>query len=147
MAQMPFPDARFDGLMAITSLMYAGSRTPEVLAEIRRVTRPGATVLFVDPGDEINRLIARLRGGRSQTPTGGSGFTREEYTAQFAAAGFEVMDQGGNSATSALLLVPGLAKMEGPMARRCLEAMSRRDCRSGGYAAHALHRWVTVRRR
>ena len=147
MVQMPFATASFDGLMAVTSLMYAGERTAEVLAEIRRITRPGATVLFIDPGDEINQLIARLRRRAEQTPTGGKGFARRAYTSLFETAGYDVLTKGGNAFTSALLLVPGLAKAEGPRARSWLEATSRRDCHTGGYAAHALHRWVLARRR
>lgn len=147
MAQMPFPTARFDGLMAITSLMYAGSQAAAVLAEMHRITKPGALVLLVDPGDEINRLIAWLRGGRAATPTGGSGFAREGYVDLIGNAGFEVLQKGGNSWLSALLLVPGFATRERPWMQSLLQATSRRDCQEAGYAAHALHRWVIARRR
>lgn len=147
MESTPFPSAHFDGVMAVTSLMYAGARAATVLAEIHRITKPGGWVLFVDPGDEIHRLIAGLRGRKVSTPTGGKGFSRDGYAALFTGAGFEVQRKGGNSWLSALLLVPGLARLERPWMKSLLASTRDRDCRASGYSAHALHRWVLARRR
>lgn len=148
MARLPFADAAFDGVMAITSLMYAplGARG-EVLREIARVMRPDGHLLLLDPGLEMQRLVAFVRGNRAKSPTGGSGFRMDEYRKVAEGTGLEILAAGGNPALSAILLLPGAGRSKGRFAMKLLNRMARRDSRHGGYSVLAMHRWLLSRRR
>jgi SAM-dependent methyltransferase len=147
MAKLPFADAAFEGVMAVTSLMYATQRERGlVLREMARVLRPGGCLLLIDPGLEVQRLVALVRGKRAESPTGGSGFERDEYRKMTQAAGFDIEVAGGNLALSLLLLVPGVGSARGSFINRLLKNMARRDSRCDGYSTLAMHRWLLARR-
>src|SRR6185437_2568770 len=56
--RLPFATGVFDAVMAVTCLMY-GERAsvPRQIEDIRRVLRPHGTLLLLDPGCELQRLI------------------------------------------------------------------------------------------
>lgn len=142
---LPFASGCFDGVLAVTCLMYADrEHVSNVLAGIRRVLKPRGTVLLLDPGIEMQRLIALGRGGHGKSPTGGLGFGRSEYLRLVRAAGFRVMKQGGNPWLSGVLLVPGIGRSESSCLSQWLLRCAARDCRNGGYSHLALHRWVSA---
>jgi SAM-dependent methyltransferase len=146
LTDLPFANACVDGALAVTSLMYLPrSHLSQAFAEIRRVLRPGAPLLLLDPGLEAQRWIGRLRPSARASRTGGNGFAQSEYRSAVAAAGFEVLSAGGNACFSAWL--PGL--ILGAQWRRWLQWLgahvSRGDARAGGYVYWALHRWLVVR--
>lgn len=148
MARLPFADAAFDGVMAVTSLMYAplGDRG-EVLRELARVMTPGGHLLLLDPGLEVQRLVAFVRGKGAKSPTGGSGFRLNEYREIAEKAGFDIVAAGGNPALSGILLLPGVGRAKGRFAMKLLNSMAGSDSRHGGYSVLAMHRWLLSRRR
>lgn len=146
-AYLPFADESFDGVMAVTCLMYAEPKSmPGVLSNLLRVVRPGGIVLLLDPALELQQAIARIRGQQAHSPTGGQGFKRSGYIEMIAASGFTIVASGGNPALSTALLIPGLARSEGAWSARLLGWCARKDCRRSGFSAAALHRWVLARR-
>lgn len=141
----PFAAHTFDGIVAITSLMYAA--TPQrtaVFSGLARLLRPGGVVLLLDPGAEMLRLLGRLRRGAS--PTGGEGFTREDYLDLARTAGLRVDARGGNPCLTLVLLLPGVAQAHAGLSAALLTRAGRADARGGSYARFALHRWLLATR-
>lgn len=144
---IPFIDGRFDGVLAVTVLMYAErARVAQLLTEIHRVVAPGGSVLLLDPGLGLQQWIARVRRNRDRSPTGGSGFGLAEYRRLVEHAGFRITHEGGNPWLSAALLVPGVRGSSKDRVAHLLSDCARRDCRAGGYSAFALHRWIRATR-
>lgn len=144
---LPFVSECFDGAMVVTCLMYGGrSGTTETLRDLRRVLRSDGIALFVDPGIEMQRLIACIRRNRTVSPTGGAGFARKEYQALIRDAGFSIVAVGGNPLLSALLMVPGIGGSMRKNSARLLQRAAGFDCKLAGYSLTALHRWVLARK-
>lgn len=143
---LPFRHQVFDGILAITCLMYAEYRVPELLQGLLRVLRPNSPILLLDPGLEIQRIVAWLRGGKSRSPTGGLGYGRLEYTELVSDAGFGILCKGGNPNLSKALLVPTLATKSSGWRTRALDRAVRADCQLSGYSRWALHRWILAKR-
>lgn len=61
--QMPFEDASFDVVFASLSLHHAGSRADRarVLAEMKRVLKPGGVILVYDMFPVVNEAARRFR--------------------------------------------------------------------------------------
>jgi len=145
--QLPFIDESFDGILAVTCLMYvAPERIPELLNRLHSLLRPGGILLLLDPGLEVQRLVARVRGTQVSSPTGGQGFTCEEYCKLIEGAGFVIKARGGNPWMSMALMIPGVAKAMGRRISRVLARVGRIDHQEAGYRAVALHRWLLVQR-
>ncbi|MGK5640624.1 SAM-dependent methyltransferase [Streptomyces sp. URMC 126] len=99
-AALRFPDASFDAVMAIDSLLHMPDR-PRVLMELARVLRPGRRLVLTDffdrrqPGDARGETprACRQRFLAAPAPSG------EEYARTVAEAGFlveEVLDISDN---------------------------------------------------
>jgi SAM-dependent methyltransferase len=145
--QLPFIDESFDGILAVTCLMYVPPEgIPELLNRLRLLLRPGGVLLLLDPGLEVQRLVARVRGTQASSPTGGQGFTCEEYCQLIEGAGFVIQARGGNPWMSMALMTPGVAKAMGRRISRILVRVGRIDHQEAGYRALALHRWLLVQR-
>jgi 27-O-demethylrifamycin SV methyltransferase len=96
--RLPLADATFDAAWALESLLHVESR-PRALAEIRRVTKPGARLAIADvtadmplETDELAELVSAFRLG--------SLCSLEQYVAEVEAAGFRVLgaqDIGANT--------------------------------------------------
>jgi SAM-dependent methyltransferase len=146
-SQLPFIDESFDGILAVTCLMYvAPERISELLNRLRLLLRPGGVLLLLDPGLEVQRLVARVRGAEASSPTGGQGFTCEEYGQLAKGAGFIIRARGGNPWMSMALMIPGVAKAVGRRISSMLARIGRIDHQEAGYRALALHRWLLVQR-
>ena len=145
--RLPFENDTFDAVMAVTCLMYAARTSiPEQMKDIRRVLRPHGTLLLLDPGYELQRLIAAASFKSAQSPTGGRGFSMAEYPALVSKGGFRIRAMGGNPRLSAALLVPGVARSNGPMIGRFVEIQGRKDRHEKGFSRLALHRWIVASR-
>ena len=144
---LPFADASFDGAMAVTCLMYSDSRkVSRILSDLRRVIKPGGTMLLLDPALELQRVVARVLGQSVCSPTGGRGFAMSDYYRLIGASGFTIMAKGGNPALSAALLVPMVGRTARSWPLQVLDWCSRLDRRQAGYSRLALHRWVLASR-
>lgn len=79
---LPFPDASFGAAVSIDVLCHAGVHPPAALAELRRVLRPGGTLVLNLPAYEWLRSAhdARVHNARR--------FTRGEATRVVTDAGF-----------------------------------------------------------
>lgn len=145
--RLPFVTGSFDAVMAVTCLMYgARASVPDLLVDVRRVLRSRGTLLLLDPGYELQKLIQVVRPRREQSPTGGAGFTVAEYPALLADCHFIVDARGGNPWTSGALLMPGVGRSHSPWSARLINRVAIRDCRVAGYSRFALHRWVLATR-
>lgn len=145
-ARLPYAASSFDAVLAVTCLMYT-ERTgvPGVLRGLRELIRPGGVLLLLDPGVELQRTVAKVRGNRSRSPTGGDGFAREEYVRLIQDSGFRIVARGGNPWLSTLLLLTqGGSKTTHGVAAGLLDRCLRRDCRASGYSRFALHRWIVA---
>lgn len=139
----PFVADAFDGIISITCLMYVPrTELAHTLETLRSILRLGGVFLSVDPGYELQHLIARMRRDKSHSATGGQGFSREEYRDLFEQSSFVVAAVGGNPCLSTALIVPGVAKSNADWVSATLARLGRRDCRTAGYSRFALHRWI-----
>ena len=144
---LPFTNASFDGVLAVTCMMYAQrARAAQWLAGVHRVLKPGGTLLLLDPGLELQRWVARVRSQRDRSPTAGAGFGLAEYRNLVQTAEFKIVHEGGNPWLSAALLVPGVRQSGNARVIRGLISCARRNCRIGGYSPLALHRWILAAR-
>jgi SAM-dependent methyltransferase len=144
----PFLAGSFDGIMAITCLMYIPRpAVTQALRHLQALLRADGAILAVDPGYELQRLIARVRGGKSTSPTGGLGFKREEYAHGFEESGFSLVAKGGNPRLSRALMIPGVAPSRRAWVAALLARRAQGDCAPGGYTRFALHRWLLARKR
>ncbi|CAM0997943.1 class I SAM-dependent methyltransferase [Rhodanobacter sp. Root179] len=142
----PFDANTFDGIISITCLMYVGrAEVTRTLEALRGTLKPEGVFLAVDPGYELQRLIARLRGRRSHSTTGGQGFTRDQYLESFERSSFVVTETGGNPFLSLALVVPGVAASNASWVGSALSKQGEKDQRAGGYSRFALHRWIMAR--
>lgn len=145
--RLPFASGAFDGVMAVTCLMYGPPASASgQIEDIRRVLRPNGALLLLDPGYELQRLIAAVSFRGKQSPTGGRGFSMAEYPALVSTGGFRIQAMGGNPWLSAALLVPGVARSNCPLVHRVLDSNARKDCREAGFSRIALHRWICAAR-
>lgn len=145
--RLPFKDNTFDGVMAITCLMYTQrSSRSTALQELYRIVKPGGVLFIIDPGMEMQRLIATVRRHSPESPTGGKGFTRKEYVSLSRDAGFDIEEKGGNPWLSSILMTPFIARSSSRLATRLMNTGMRLDCSTSGYSATALHRWLLLRR-
>ena len=146
-AKPPFVAESFDGIISITCLMYVPrTELSQTLKTLWGILRSGGVLLSVDPGYELQHLIARLRGKQSHSPTGGQGFFRDEYRQLFERSSFSVTEVGGNSFMSSALIVPGVARSNVPWICAALTGQGRRDRRTAGYGRFALHRWIASKK-
>ncbi|TCO80192.1 methyltransferase family protein [Plasticicumulans lactativorans] len=77
LGQAPFRPGSFDGVLAVTALMYVPpAQRAQVLGNWLSLLRPGGRLLLVEPGEEFLRVARRL--GAPASPTGGHGFERSE---------------------------------------------------------------------
>ena len=144
---MPFAAGAFDAVMAVTCLMYAPrADVPAQLADIHRVLRPRGSLLLLDPGYELQHLIAAVTFKSTKSPTGGRGFSMAEYPALVSNAGFRIQAMGGNPWLSIALVVPGVARSNHALVRSVLDRNASKDCRAAGFSRLALHRWIIASR-
>lgn len=142
----PFLPASFDGVMAITCLMYVPDEAlTHTLAALHSILRINGVMLSIDPGYELQHLIARLRGKKSRSLTGGQGFEREQYVGLFK-PGFQVASCGGNRHLSRALIVPGVAASQRRWIGAILARAGKQDRLASGYDRFALHRWVLAKK-
>jgi len=145
-ARIPFGDATFDGVLSFACLMYVPREDAfDAFRGLAAVVRSGGVALILDPARELQQWIARAMPRRSASPTGGIGFSRDEYRELARRSGFRVLKEGGNPSFSLGMLVPGLAKSRRPWVASLLASLAARD-RSGGYNRLALLRWLLLRR-
>ncbi|MDI3260691.1 MAG: class I SAM-dependent methyltransferase [Sinobacteraceae bacterium] len=137
----PFVAGGFDGIYAVTALMYVEpARRPAAFAGLVRLLRPGGIALLLDPGAELISLLKCFRRGAAETA--GTGFRRAQYVELARRAGLDLLDSGGNPRDSAIMLVSA----GGWLARRLVARWIGRDGPHGGYSIAALHRWLLLRR-
>ena len=144
---LPFVDGFFDGVLAVTCLMYVERESvPKVLRGLHAVLRSGGNALVLDPGLELQRLITSVR-RHAVSPTGGSGFARAEYRQLITNAGFSIVASGGNPHLSRTLILAAVAGSRSKWSRALIQRGMLRDCSLSGYARMTLHRWLSVERR
>lgn len=148
MRSLPFAEATFDRIVAVTGLMYLDSTEYEqATTQIVARLKPGGLALFVDPGAEMIRLLRKLRPSLAQGGTGGEGFGAHEYPHLFRSIpNCTIVGKGGNVFFTLilplLLLLRNYPKVVSALGRRAV----RLDLSCGGWGRFALHRWVAVRR-
>ncbi|MHB8743870.1 MAG: methyltransferase domain-containing protein [Sulfuricaulis sp.] len=143
---LPFPDASFDGVLAVVALMYiAPDETSRTMAGIMRLLRPEGLALFLDPGEELLTVARKVLPSASARTTGGRGFRLAEYRGLGRNEDSVVMKEGGNLGFTLLLPILLLLRTG-----RCLAALlklsSFLDARLSRLRRYALHRWMLVRR-
>lgn len=141
---IPFAEGTFDAVMAVTSLMYvAPASRRSALRGISRVVRDGGHVWIVDPGLELQKLLAFVR--RRSAGFDGIGVAMDDYARLAAGSGLEFLLGGANPALTARLLVPGLREGDSAWKRRALRSAVDSDIRMGHDARWSLHRWALMR--
>ena len=146
--RLPFGNARFDAVLAVTVLMYVSVPEARAVVEaVRRVLVDGGVALFVDPSSEslnVARLLKKKGAGPIGPETPANGFSHGAYRALFKRDGMEIIGSGGN--TSLTLFLPIM------MATRHESAVRRLNRWAGLLAGVldrsdriAVHRWLAVR--
>lgn len=145
--QLPFRNNSFDGLMAVTSLMYVDTKTRiRVFKNMIQLLKPGGKAVFVDPGEEFKIISGILKPSAKEKSTGGYGFTRAEYLSLANIDKLKITNHGGMPFFS--LLVPLLLLFEKiPFLQNCLlTVISVLDEHLYHMDWFSLHRWIVVER-
>lgn len=100
---IPYPDASFDGVLAIGTLEYVENKVPQALAEVHRVLKPGgffflevpiANALRTAVYIPLKRIEKAVRQARGEVPTFSNYlFDRAELRRLLAAAGLPVGEE------------------------------------------------------
>ncbi|MFO1423622.1 MAG: class I SAM-dependent methyltransferase [Candidatus Competibacteraceae bacterium] len=144
---LPFSHASFDGILAITSLMYVSrEQRPSVTKQILDLIKPNGYILFVDPGQELMQAVSSLRPQSTHETTGGLGFYSYEYKKLIVDSGGEIIAYGGMP-TFTLMLPVLIALEKVPLLQRSLLSFIKLwDNLFGHFWKFSLHRWIFVRK-
>jgi SAM-dependent methyltransferase len=143
---LPFPDETFDGVLAVTLLMYLHEHSRCAFDEIRRVTRPGGSLLLIDPAREPERPARFLAGGRKIGPTSGSGYKWSEYRSIMTSNGDSIVAKGSAVGLTLMLPILTLARSS-PLLQSVLVSMAAGlDRLLGRGVRFGFHRWVLLRK-
>jgi SAM-dependent methyltransferase len=144
---LPFAPERWDGILAVTALMYIEkSECQSTVKQIVTSLKHGGVALFIDPGLEMTMLLRKLSPGMGEKTTGGDGFDRATYLQLFEVNDCTILAKGSNAfftfSLPILLLikkVPFLIRVFGMWGARL-------DMTWLTFSKHALHRWILIRR-
>ncbi len=146
-ANPPFAPGSFDGIIAVTSLMYVSAKDRGAAMErIVALLTPKGVALCVDGGQEYMSLAAKAKPSTTDSPTGGLWFTVREYDALGSAAGCEIVNRGGMPVFSLLLPLVLLVARAPALARGLLSVASRLDDMCPMIRRFSIHRWMVIER-
>jgi SAM-dependent methyltransferase len=141
--KLPIAPASFDAVVAVTSLMYVSKESRQaVIGDVIALLRPGGRGLFVDPGAEFLRYATRL--GRHGSPTGGNGFTMEEYSRLLTQRGAKVFRRGGMPVFSVMLPMLIVFARWSIVLNPILGLIAWLEDHISGWCRWSLHRWLVV---
>lgn len=144
---LPFREASFDGVVAVTALMYLPP--DERAAAVRgalSLLRTGGLALFVEPAQEVLQLMTLLRPSAARETTGGSGFTRTELNDFARAVDCDRLSAGGMPAFTLALPVLVMLDRWPKLQRPLLAMLGRCDQWLAKFDRFSLHRWLLLRR-
>lgn len=144
---VPFVEGAFDGILAVTALMYVPpAERVWTVASWLRLLKPGGRLLLIDPGEEYMRL-ARFAGA-SRSDTSGRGCTLGELRQIRRTVAAGVTAEGGGMRGLALLLPFILACRRWSRPCSWLLAVSQALDASDTevWPRWALHRWWLIER-
>jgi SAM-dependent methyltransferase len=142
---LPFAHASFDGILAITSLMYVShEQRLSITKQILELIKPNGYVLFIDPGQELMKAVSMLRPQSTRETTGGFGFYSYEYQKLIANSGGKIIAFGGMPIFT--LMLPILIILEKVPLLQCsfLSFIKLCDNWLGHFWKFSLHRWILV---
>ena len=142
---LPFAAESFEGMLAVTSLMYVEREKREVVFEnAMKLLKPGGKAIFIDPGEEFKRLLSIIKPTVAKRSTGGYGFSRSDYTRLAESAGARLVNRGGMPAFSLLLpVVLVVAKFHG-LQDSLLTMLAKTDMLFSHFDSFTVHRWMVV---
>ncbi len=143
----PFCPPSFDGLLAVTALMYVDIESRrKVFDDIIMLLKPGGRALFIDPGEEFLRTVALIKPSARRKSTGGHGFSRSQYTGLAQGNHCKILKSGGMPVFSLLIpLLMILGKV--PVLQRPLLSLIRRlDITLHVLDTFTIHRWMVIER-
>ena len=119
----PHPAESFDCVLCVTALCHRMNVDPSAtVAELMRVTRPGAVVALMEPG------VRRLRRGHDKVTHTARRFSRHDLSRMLAGAGAEVVRCTG----AYTFLVPPAAVLAVLERRRATSDVGRNESGLGG---------------
>lgn len=143
---LPFRPGLFDGIVAVTSLMYiAEKKRDSVITAVNGLLKPGGHGLYIDPGHEFKRLAATLKPSTAATPTGGSSFRARDYKT-LGRLRTEIADFGGVPGFSSLLPALYLTSGKPALFKTTREIARFLDRKFPRWWRFSIHRWILVRR-
>ena len=145
MRRLPFVDGCFDGLIAVTCLMYLDrAERASHIAKLLRALKPSGHALFVDPGLEFMRLARVGFKSARNTPTGGEGFPLSEYCTLGEGTAHRVYAVGAMPAFTMLLPALYAARRSAAISSRLLKLARRTDLGTKSFSKYSLQRWALL---
>ncbi|MGD9730973.1 MAG: class I SAM-dependent methyltransferase [Desulfamplus sp.] len=134
----------FDGIVAITALMYITDTHKEiVLRQLMQHLKKGGYALLLDPGAEFLKLVSVFK--QSRTQTSGKGFNKKEYINLGKSRTTKLEEMGGCPIFSfSLPILYGLYS-NNDIILRLLQIINVLDRKLTKYHKITLHRWMLVR--
>lgn len=146
-AALPFAPGSFDGIIAITVLMYLHpEQRDKAIGELLRLLRPNGFALLIEPSQEILTVMSHLRPGGARTTTGGAGFSMSEYRRIAEADGIAIDSYGGMPFFTLLLPVLLTLNRIPRLQRALLRFLGPLDATFRHLWKYSLQRWLLVRR-
>lgn len=142
---LPFPFGFFDGIVAITALMYVeNTQEQAVVKQLVQRLRPGGYAFLLDPGVEFLKLASVFT--QSRASTSGKGFSQKSYKQFGQTSTTRVVASGGCPMFSLFIpLLYGVAENQG-IVRKLLQTTKMLDSKAEKHHKFTLHRWMLVKR-
>ncbi|MSR13138.1 MAG: class I SAM-dependent methyltransferase [Gammaproteobacteria bacterium] len=144
---LPFAPSIFDGVIAVTALMYAKpGHQQRVMNNVTNLLKQEGLAFVLDPGAEYSRLIACLHPASRQKTTGGESFSKDEYRNLAYNADVSIVKEGGFPLLS--LSLPGLYFLGrgARYLRLVLNFLATVDSGLSTWSRYSCHRWMLLKR-
>ncbi len=146
-AALPFAPGSFDGIIAITVLMYLGpEQRSKAIGELLGLLRPNGLALLIDPSQEVLNLMSHLRPGSVRSTTGGAGFSAAEYRRIGETGGIAIAGYGGIPTFTLSLPLLLALNCTPRLQRALLRLLEPLDTRLRRFWKFSLQRWMLLRR-
>ncbi len=144
--RLPFVKNTFDGILAVTALMYVDSEQLQTSFEdIIDLVKPEGYVLFVDPSLEYRNLINFFK--KSKTSTSGEAFSYLQYQELSRNKKVKMVRSGGWGAFSLLLPFLYFISNFGGLTQCFLRFSLKIDSCSSFFEKLSIHRWILLKKK
>ncbi len=145
--QLPFAPCSFDGLIAVTSMMYTDPKSrQDIFKKTMSIVKPGGYAIFIDPGEEFKKLLSIIKPAIAKRSTGGDGFTSGEYRNLVRETGNRLINHGGMPVFSIILPILLLLGNFPNLQKKLLNLIAGIDPFLSRLDIFTVHRWMVIQK-